>query len=70
MRQWAVDLSGEARRPGSSFTDACTLIGRSTSLLKGECVFCFMSALSCSHRWLLSLRCDSDYEARRRNTES
>ncbi len=44
MRQWAVDLSGEARRPGSSITDACTLIGRSTSL-KGECVLCFMSAL-------------------------
>jgi len=44
MRQWAVDLSGEARRPGSCLTDACTLIGRSTSLLKGECVFCFMSA--------------------------
>jgi hypothetical protein len=43
MRQWAVDLSGEARRPGSSITNACTLIGRSTSL-QGECVFCFMSA--------------------------
>jgi hypothetical protein len=45
MRQWAVDLSGEGYRPGSCITDACTLIGRSTSL-KGECVFCFMSALA------------------------
>jgi hypothetical protein len=32
MRQWAVDLSGQARRPGSSVTHTCTLIGRSTSL--------------------------------------
>jgi hypothetical protein len=43
MRQWAVGLSGEARRPGCSITDACTLIGRSTSSSE-ECVFCFMSA--------------------------
>ena len=34
MRRWAVDLSGEARRPGSSRTHTCTLIGRLTSLLK------------------------------------
>jgi hypothetical protein len=31
-RQGAVDLSGEARRSGSSRTHTCTLIGRSTSL--------------------------------------
>jgi hypothetical protein len=43
MRQWAVDLSGQARRPGSCLTHTCTLIGRSTSL-KGECVLGFMSA--------------------------
>ena len=63
MRQWAVDLSGEARRPGSSWTQTCTLIGRSTSL-KGECVFCFMSALLLAHISLLVAipAADSDYE--------
>ena len=59
MRQWAVDLSGQARRPGSSFTDACTLIGRSTSSLVEECVLCFMSAAAaridgCSHCSLIT----------------
>jgi hypothetical protein len=34
MRQWAVDLSGQARRPGSCLTHTCTLIGRSTSLTR------------------------------------
>jgi len=34
MRQWAVDLSGQARRPGGCLTHTCTLIGRSTSSLK------------------------------------
>ena len=34
MRQWAVDLSGQARRSGGSITHTCTLIGRSTSFLK------------------------------------
>ena len=29
-----------------------------------------MSALSCSHRWLLPLLCDSDREVKRRNTNS
>ena len=43
MRQWAVDLSGQARRPGSRLTHTCTLIGRSTSSAE-ECVLCFMSA--------------------------
>jgi hypothetical protein len=43
MRQWAVDLSGEGYRSGSSRTHTCTLIGRSTSSSE-ECVFCFMSA--------------------------
>ncbi len=41
-RQWAVGLPGEARRPGVS--NACTLIGRLTSL-HGECVFFLMSLL-------------------------
>jgi hypothetical protein len=45
MRQWAVDLSGEGYRSGSSRTHTCTLIGRSTSSSE-ECVFCFMSALA------------------------
>ena len=45
MRQWAVDLSGQARRPGGCLTHTCTLIGRSTSLPKKESAyFCFMSA--------------------------
>jgi hypothetical protein len=43
MRQWAVDLSGQAHRSGSSVTDTWTLIGRSTSST-GECELCFMSA--------------------------
>ena len=43
MRQWAVDLSGQARRPGCRITHTCTLIGRSTSSPE-ECVLCFMSA--------------------------
>jgi hypothetical protein len=34
MRQWAVDLSGQARRPGSCLTHTCTLIGQSTSLTR------------------------------------
>ena len=42
MRQWAVDLSGQAHRSGS-LTHTCTLIGRSTSSTE-ECVLCFMSA--------------------------
>jgi hypothetical protein len=45
MRQWAVDLSGQAHRSGSALTHTCTLIGRSTSSVTEECVLCFMSAL-------------------------
>jgi hypothetical protein len=43
MRQWAVDLSGQARRSGCGVTHTWTLIGRSTSSTE-ECVLCFMSA--------------------------
>lgn len=43
MRQWAVDLSGQAHRSGSGVTHTWTLIGRSTSSAE-ECVLCFMSA--------------------------
>jgi hypothetical protein len=43
MKQWAVDLSGQAHRSGSRVTHTWTLIGRSTSSLE-ECVLCFMSA--------------------------
>jgi|SoiMethySBSTD1v2_1073268.scaffolds.fasta_scaffold6227388_1 hypothetical protein len=43
MRQWAVDLSGQARRSGGRITHTWTLIGRSTSSTE-ECVLCFMSA--------------------------
>ena len=58
MRQWAVDLSGQARRSGSGCTDSCTLIGRSTSSHE-ECVFCFMSAAAaridgCGHCRLIT----------------
>ena len=31
MRQWAVDLSGQAHRSGNDVTHTWTLIGRSTS---------------------------------------
>ena len=47
MRQWAVDLSGQARRPGGSITHTCTLplnIGAGDLLCKEECVLCFISA--------------------------
>lgn len=43
MKQWAVDLSGQAHRSGSNVTHTWTLIGRSTSSSE-ECVLCFMSA--------------------------
>jgi hypothetical protein len=43
MRQWAVDLSGQAHRSGNGVTHTWTLIGRSTSSPE-ECVLCFMSA--------------------------
>ena len=59
-RQWAVDLSGEGRRSGSLYSylyadwTVDLFFGRVRILLHERCC--------CSHRWLLSLRCDSDYE--------
>ena len=52
MRQWAVDLSGQAHRSGTGLTHTWTLIGRSTSSAE-ECVFGFMSSAAridgCGH---------------------
>jgi hypothetical protein len=44
MRQWAVDLSGEARRSGNGYYSYLYVDWTVDLFSNGECVLCFMSA--------------------------